>query len=133
MADYMILTKSSFYIKQENFEKALESLKSVFVPENMRYCDCFTGHKHFSWVDTEKVLESADLENALKEIRYMPLYNDIGDICNVEFIGGKYGDEDLFFSGLAPYVESGSYICCVLEEGITLKWHFNNGKVKCIS
>lgn len=133
MADCMKIMESSFYIKKENFEKALENLKSVFVPENMPFTDCFTSQKHFSWVDTDNVLESTELEAALKEIRYMPIYNDIGDICNVKFTGKKYGDEDIFFSALAPYVESGSYIGVVLEEGVTWKWYFYNGEVKCIS
>jgi hypothetical protein len=125
------MTDSSFSIKKENFAKALESLKSVFIPENMTCKDYINGeeHPHFSWVDTQTVLESTTLEEALEEIRYKPTYNSIGDICDVEFTGEKYGDEDVFFNSLAQYVESDSYLSFEGEDEATWKWFFNNGKV----
>lgn len=126
------MTDSSFTIKKENFTKALESLKSVFIPENMTCKDYISGkeYPHFSWVDTKTVIESKTLEEAMDEIRYVPLYNFDGNICNVGFTGEKYGDEDVFFNALAPYVESDSYMCFEGEDGDTWKWVFKNGKVK---
>jgi len=125
------MTESNFVIKKENFEKALKSLKDVFVPENMTCCDCISGknYYHFSWVDTKTVLKSTNLGEALEEIRYIPKFNQDGDICDVEFIGEKYGDEEIFFNALAPYVESGSYLYFKGEDGDTWKWLFENGKV----
>jgi len=125
------MTESNFIIKKENFEKALKSLKDVFVPENMTCYDLVGGKKypHFSWVNTKTVLESTNIGEALEEIRYIPKFNQNGDICNVEFTGEKYGDEQIFFSALAPYVESGSYLCFKGEYGDTWKWVFENGKV----
>lgn len=32
------MTESKFVIEKENFKKALQSLKEVFVPENMTSC-----------------------------------------------------------------------------------------------
>lgn len=132
MGYYIEMTDSKFEIKKENFKKALENLKSVFIPENMN-CRDYVGSKyypHFSWVDTDSVLKSNTLGNALEEIRYEPEYNDNGDICNVEFTGQKYGSEVVFFNALAPYVESGSYITFEGEDGNTWKWSFNDGKVE---
>ena len=43
-----LINGENFIIKKENFEKALEGLKSVFVPEKMPICDALG--KHFSWV-----------------------------------------------------------------------------------
>ena len=126
------MTESNFTIKRKNFDKALQSLKDVFVPENMTCYNYVNGKKypHFSWVDTKTVLESKELGEALEEIRYAPTYNDDGDICDVEFTGEKYGDEEIFFNALAPYVESGSYLCFEGEDEDTWKWAFDNGKVK---
>lgn len=128
------MRESKFAIKKENFEKALQSLKDVFVPENMT-CHDYVGGKiypHFSWVDTKAVLESTELGEALEEIRYTPTYNGNGDICDVEFTGEKYGDEKVFFNALAPYVESGSYLCFEGEDEDTWKWIFDDGIVKYI-
>lgn len=131
MGYYIEMTDSNFVITKENFEKALKSLKDVFVPENMTCYDCINGKRypHFSWVNTKSVLESTNIREALKEIRYIPKFNQNGDICNVKFTGEKYGNEEIFFSALAPYVESGSYICFEGEDGDTWKWLFENGKV----
>lgn len=128
------MTESKFAIKKDNFENALKSLKAVFVPENMNCYDYIGGKKypHFSWVDTRTVLESINLVEALEEIRYVPQYNQNGDICNVEFIGQKYGDEEIFFRALAPYVEAGSYLYFKGEDGNKWKWVFNDGSVQCV-
>ena len=132
MGYYMEMTDSRFKVKKENFKKALESLKSVFVPENMNCRDYIGGkeYPHFSWVDTKTVIESASIGKALEEIRYTPVYNNNGDICNVEFTGQKYGSKAVFFDALAPYVEDGSYIAFDGEDGDAWEWRFNNGKVK---
>lgn len=132
MGYYIEMTDSKFEIKKENFEKALESLKSVFVPENMNCCDYIGGkqYPHFSWVNTKEVLESNHIVEALEEIRYTPKFDDDGNICDVEFTGQKYGSENVFFNALAPYVESGSYIAFEGEDGDTWEWSFNDGKVK---
>lgn len=132
MGYYIEMTDSKFKIKKENFRKALESLKSVFVSENMHCCDSIGGrlYPHFSWVDTDSVLKSRSLGNALAEIRYEPEYDDNDNICNVEFTGQKYGDEKYFFNALAPYVESGSYIAFEGEDGKVWEWQFKDGKVE---
>ena len=132
MGYYMEMTDSKFEIKKENFENALENLKSVFIPENMNCCDYIGGkeYPHFSWVDTRSVLESKSLGEALEEIRYKPKYNDSGDICNVEFTGEKYGSEKVFFNALAPYVENDSFIAFKGEDEFEWEWFFNDGKVE---
>lgn len=126
------MTESKFTIKKGNFENALKSLKAIFVPENMKCCDYIGGKKypHFSWVNTKTVLDSINIVEALEEIRYAPQLNQNGDICNVEFIGEKYGDEEIFFKALAPYIETGSYLCFKGEDGDRWKWVFNDGSVQ---
>ena len=69
----------NFCIKKENFGKALVSLKSVFTDENMTCSNvvtsaarCITVEKHFSWVNTEAVMKSNTLAEALTAIRFFP-------------------------------------------------------------
>ena len=135
MGYYINMLDSNFVIKKENFEKALESLKSVFVPENMTCYDYINGkeYPHFSWVSTKLVLESKTLEEALEEIRYESKYDSDGNICRIEFTGEKYGDEDIFFAALAPYVEPGSFVSFEGEDGERWQWKFTDGKVEEVS
>lgn len=123
-------TDSNFVIKKENFENALNSLKAVFVPGKMTCYDYVCGKTipHFSWVTTDVVLNAKTLEEALVEIRYDPIFDNDGNIINVEFNGEKYGDEKIFFTALAPFVESDSYISFRGEDGHLWKWFFD-GKV----
>lgn len=131
MGYYIEMTDSNFIIKKSNFEKALKNLKGVFIPKNMTCHDYVNGKKypHFMWVNTRTVLDSTTLEEAMTGIRYIPIYNVNGDICNVEFTGEKYGDENIFFSAIAPCVKDGSYLLFEGEDGSKWTWNFNNGKV----
>lgn len=112
MGYYMDMTYAVFHMKKENFGKALEALKAVFIPENMTCKDFVYGEErpHFSWVDTEKVLRSQLIEDALEAIRWDVGFNSNGDIDDIVFTGEKLGDDEIFFDAIAPYVEEGSYI-----------------------
>ena len=131
MGYYMDQTDSKFVMKKENFEKALQALKEVFVPENMTCKDYIYGkvYPHFSWVDTNVVLKAETIEEVLEEIRYEPEHDDEGNIVNVEFTGEKFGDEKIFFTALAPYIEKGSYVSFEGEDGREWTWLFNGEEV----
>lgn len=125
-------TDSNFIIKKENFRGALNNLKAVFTSDKMTCIDYIWGNyfRHFSWVNPETVLDAETLEEALEGIRYNPIFNDNGDIINVEFIGEKYGDEEIFFTALAPFVEKDSYISFEGEDGCKWTWCFNGKEVR---
>ena len=131
MGYYMDQTDSKFIIKKENFKKALNALKDAFIPENMDCMDYVNGENipHFSWVNTQTVLNADTLEDALNEIRYQPKYDNNRNIINVEFTGQKYGSEEVFFTALAPYVEKDSYISFEGEDGAKWTWKFDGKKV----
>ena len=132
MGYFIEQTDSNFIIKKENFKDALNNLKAVFTPDKMTCIDYLQGEEypHFSWVDTNTVLDSETLEEALVEIRYNPIFNDSGDIINVEFLGQKYGDEEIFFTALAPFVEKDSYISFEGEDERKWTWYFNGKEVR---
>ena len=48
----------------------------------------------------------------------------------MEFIGEKYGDEEIFFAALAPFVEKDSYISFEGEDGCKWTWCFNGKEVR---
>ena len=129
MGYYMDQVRNDFKIKKENFDAALAALKSVFVKENMTCYDWdgIEKHPHFAWVDTDTVLNSKTLEDALYEIRWESFCDDNGDIDSIIFIGEKSGDEDVFFNAIAPYVVDGSYIEMIGEDSYQWRWVFHNG------
>lgn len=129
MGYYMNQVRNKFKIKKENFDAALEALKSVFVEENMTCHDWYgnKSHPHFSWVSTEDVLKSTTLKDALNRIRWKPYHNNNGDINAIVFQGEKIGDEDVFFNAIAPYVVDESYIEMMGEDDYQWRWVFHDG------
>ena len=52
-----------------------------------------------------------------------------GNICELHFTGEKQGDEHIFLKAQAPFVEKGSCLSFVLEEGILVEWTFDGNDV----
>lgn len=53
-----------------------------------------------------------------------------GNITDVEFIGEKLGNDFTVFQAIAPYVQDGSYIWMVGEDGSQWRWIFQSGICK---
>lgn len=116
------------YIRKEKFDEALRALKNICIPKNMT---CISnGVPHFKYVDAGIVRGSEDFDEALREIRFHPVYDSNDDICNLSFTGVKNGDEAIFFKALAPYIESGSRLTYKTEENVIYIWRFENGEAK---
>lgn len=124
------MISSEFVMEKENFEKALIALKNVFKEENMTVSSA--SGRHFNWVSTKAVLNSSTFEEALEEIRYIPIKDENGNIRSLKFTGKKYGDENIFFNAIAPYVKSG-YLSFEIEDEDKWAWEFSNGKVEYVS
>ena len=125
------LINNQFVMKKENFGKSLIALKKCFTEENMTISDA--SGKHFSWVSTKAALNSSTIDEALETIRYIPIKDENGNIQKLKFTGEKYGDEEIFFNALAPYIEPGSYLSFEGEDGDKWTWKFINGKVEYVS
>jgi hypothetical protein len=121
---------SSFTIKKENIQKAWDLLVELFKIEKKSIHDS-SGY-HYSWIDTESVLNARTFEEAMSESRWDVETNPLdGDIIGIYFNGEKYGgDETIILSSIAPYVENGSYIIMQGEEGERWKWKFVNGEIE---
>ena len=122
------LISNQFVIKKENFGKAFVALKKCFTEENMTISD--SSGKHFRFVSTKAALNSSTIDEALEVIRYIPMKDENGNISKLKFTGEKYGDEEIFFNALAPYIEPGSYLSFEGEDGDKWTWKFINGKLE---
>lgn len=126
MADRMVQRQKRCIIKKSHFEKAQESLRAACGIE-MPVKDL--SGKHFSFVEPEEILQAKNFEQALSAIRFAPLFDAEGNICELYFTGEKQGDEHIFLKALAPFVEKGSCLSFVLEEGILMEWTFDGNDV----
>ena len=116
--------QSSFVIRCANFLGALEAIKSL---KGQETTGC-TGDLHFMYVDNSYI-NCLTLEEILAKWRWqVEELNEAGDIISISFIGENYGDEDLLFSTLAPFVESNSFVSMVGEDGVVWRWFFNQHK-----
>jgi hypothetical protein len=95
-----------------------------------------------AFVDGRRVLECATLEEALGAWRWIAITDDGPDgmtdavpgprnIVGLEFIGEKLGDEDALFAALAPFVDEGSYVAVVGEDGRVWRWVFRGCRCYC--
>ena len=50
-----------------------------------------------------------------------------GNITELEFIGEKLGNDFEMFQSIAPYVQDGSYIWMIGEDGSQWRWVFQSG------
>lgn len=53
-----------------------------------------------------------------------------GNITELEFIGEKLGDDFKMFQSIAAYVQDGSYIWMIGEDGVQWRWVFRAGICK---
>lgn len=116
--------ESVFEIKAEKKEGALEAIKELvssgpgLPPKDLR------------WV-CGKILEKAKtLKKAMEECRWVIEEDEDGNVDGIYFEGEKYGDEDIIFEAMAPFVEKRSYIQMSGEEGATWRWVFDGKKCK---
>lgn len=109
MGYYITVRDVHFKIKKHNFEKALEAIKEL--PPH-------------GWVDS-RYTEADTLEEAMTCWRWEAGYNAEGDIDYLLFIGEKLGNDEMFFTALAPYVEPDSYIEMDGEENALWRWCFD--------
>lgn len=107
----------SFKIKDANKKAALQAIRSLW---NKGRHD-----GRFSWV-SEDFNEIGTLEKMLEEWRYEPTTDpETGDITKIDFIGEKYGDCEVMFKAIAPYVEAGSVLEYLGEDGDKWRYKFN--------
>jgi hypothetical protein len=123
----IMLLKSKFLVRNEHHNDALKSIKALSGKETTGK----EGELHFMWVRSNEFIEAATLEEALYAWRWSVVLNAAGHIIGIyEFRGEKYGDEDILFKAIAPFVDQGSFIMMAGEDGVIWRWLFHGSQVQ---
>ncbi len=128
MAFMMFQFDTCFVLRKNNLRGALKALKTLKGKETT---DADRG-RQFMWIgDSNDFMDKDNLNDALSVWRWNIVdVDEKGNVLDIEFTGEHYGDEDILFSVLAPYVEPGSFIVMSGEDGIIWRWFFNKQKVE---
>jgi hypothetical protein len=122
---------SSFTIKAANKEPALNAIKQLATQKNKMSGGSWSGGKelsrNFSWVATEDFVDAKTLVEAFEAWRWSAEENKEGDICRLTFEGQKLGDDPVLLGAIAEFVEDGSYLEMIGEDGSLWRWAFEKG------
>lgn len=119
-------TDSSFRIRRGLEAECLKAIKALAGKETIH--DASGGH--FAWVNPSDFTSAKNLDEAFDAWRYQLSRHSEGYIDGIEFCGEKYGDDEILFKAIAPYVDSGSFIEFKGEDGAQWRWVFKDNKVK---
>jgi hypothetical protein len=117
MGYHMNQAGASFTMKRVNEKQALAAIKALAGKGQ--------HDGRYSWVDVNFATKYDNLHDMMEEWRWELEYDDNGDVDNIQFTGEKAGDDRLLFEAIAPYVEPGSYIEMLGEDGARWKWKFD--------
>ena len=109
------MKECKFFIKKENIEKAFNTLRDYAKTK-------IENKEGLSWIDLHSVAYSETLTEALESCDFDILYNDNGDVYDVDYISEKLGDHDVILNVIAPYIEDGSYLQMYGEDGDIWRW-----------
>jgi hypothetical protein len=133
MGIYIYQLQSEFQVPAEQCAGMLDVLKKAIeeTPEELLFGGERRGDiiiRFFAFINHEKVLNAANLEKALRFCRWAPEFDEEGNIIDIEFTGEKYGNEDILFNALAPFVKNGSFIAMVNDRREVWRWRFDGQK-----
>ena len=121
---------ASFQIKAERKAAALKAAQAL-APVGAKegggghYAPGKPPVHFFSWMNNVDLATVPTLEEMLSEWRYPSSIDAAGNIIAVHFRGEKIGDEIYLWRALAPYVEPGSFIEMLGEDGARWRWTFD--------
>ena len=120
MGTCITLTAVKFEIKSQHCEEASRAIGHLMQEGIAR-----RGGVPFDYVNTQAVLESANLEGQFEQWGWPITLSESKDVIGIHFSGEKKADESYLFSTIAPYVTSGSFIELRTEEGGQIVWNFD--------
>lgn len=101
-----------FRMKKEHFAEAFAAVKTAFPEGWTRNLRSFT--------------------EAMEDMGYHPYFDDDGNIQEFVYIGDRLHGDYEFWSAVAPYVETDSYIEFEGDDFERWRWVFKAGKLKVI-
>jgi hypothetical protein len=121
-------TEASFFIPKEYHGIALAAIKDFMLKQHTADSG-MQVIRSYSFVNTEEVVQSQKLQDALYAWRWEADSDDGNeDIDGIYFRGEKSGEDEYLFRVLAPYVKEGSYISMRGEDDALWRWYFDGQK-----
>lgn len=114
--------EADFHIKNENFQAALMAIHAYLRRLAGPYASS-NERSHSADLILSDIME--DLPLQLRRFSWDAELNGDGDICYLRFDGDRLSDEDGWMNAIAPYVDKGSYIVMIGEDGAAWKWYFD--------
>lgn len=111
--------ESRFRMRADQFPVVMGALKTLAARAPQQ------PYGHFSWVDTGTLVNAHTVTEFLREWRWRPTLDEGGNIVDLMFEGEKLGDDKQLFDALAPFVEVGSYLQMLGEDGSSWRWVFD--------
>lgn len=118
MGYHIYQNNSEFFISADKIPEVVKAIHKIGEDE-----------VHYSWVDSTFV-KTQDIVQIFKCWRWI-IYQDkeTQDIVDINFDGEKYGDEEVLFKTIAPFVKDNSFIEMTGEDDARWRWVFSKGKL----
>lgn len=114
-------TAATFCIKKENKTKAFEAVFAITSKQSFPY-------SKRKIATLKEIMAEWRWKITLQETKTVEEGDEIvrtGDVIDISFEGEKIGDDSRLFEVLAPFVEPGSFIQMVGEDGKQWRWVFD--------
>jgi len=115
MGYYISITESKFSIRADQKEGALKALRAL------------ASQPSYAWVEKDWA-QRPTLAKTLEDWRWELLEDESGNVTGICFTGQKQGDDAEMFNAIAPFVDPGSFIEVIGEDGYRWRWAFNKGE-----
>lgn len=130
MGYYVQCNSFKFRIKAGQDKAIMDALRELNTHDELKRGGSFGGGKEikwFSWLNDFDWSQD-DVKVFLEAVGFMVGVDADGDITRLDY-DSKTGQEELLFTVIAPFIESGSEVEWSGEDGEQWRWIFENGKM----
>jgi hypothetical protein len=111
------ISETKFLIKEDNLEDSFIYTKDFLIKYD----------KKISYVEKEDIEATNNLEDLFEVFGFeIDFDSTTGHLDTIDFVWEKLGEEMILLKQIAPYVEEGSYIQWVGEDGDIWRYVFRN-------
>ena len=129
----MNLREADFKLKAGKEKLALQAIKGMVEKVDTHGGGFSSGPDgvthHYSWINTSDLVNAKTFKEAMDAWRWNVQYDKDNQIEDIWWEGEKLGDDCQLFDAIAPYVEEGSYIEMMGEDGSIWRWAFDGKKM----
>lgn len=111
--------EAKFSIPASRVEEAFQRLRAGIVA-------VFAKNQRMSWIRSDEAAKALTFMDLMEECRWeVEIQNGTGEVCGIQFIGEKLGDDLKLLNFIAPCVSPGSFINMAGEDGSQWQWYFD--------